>query len=439
MEPEPPHPLTLNVAVFSEANSYNNMILDKICGGRVRLNSSERNAFSALKMNSPVGPVQVDFTMIDMGVFLDVDDEDKASFPDERKVFDTAKSADFYLFLHDWKKLKSQTSAIDCMKKCNRIFDEETPKAVIGGNAESFIRKKIEKPVLPEFRQLVEDGNVAEFDFLSSSHDKGVGNFIPLVLRKVLPCDNMIESDGGLSHISINMTEKVLVPKASFDVTKLEIITVPFGGDLSLGRAELLKKSGFDRRISKDGHLSLHCSDNGIVAVMALNKTKLVITSPGYAPRMISHQDELVALEEGSELSIVPSLNHGPGHNEDMTYVLKSGIDAMKEASLMYKHKPAFILFPKLQEEKATTFNLQKIVRSHLTKIKEERMNAKALSLVVRRNVWLAADRNETSTIEEEDNGSSDEESFDAAEEEFYAATQDPVVELLAELDNLDF
>eukprot|EP00978_Attheya_sp_CCMP212_P041788 scaffold244215_cov24-Attheya_sp.AAC.1 len=68
-----------------------------------------------------------------------------------------------------------------------------------------------------------------------------------------------------------------------------------------------------------------------------------------------------------------------------MTYVLKSGIDAMKVASLTDKHKPAFILFPKLQEEKAMTFNLQKIVRSHLTKIKEERINAKALSREIRR------------------------------------------------------
>eukprot|EP00978_Attheya_sp_CCMP212_P036174 scaffold162125_cov78-Attheya_sp.AAC.5 len=104
-------------------------------------------------MNSPVGPVQVDFTVIDMSIFLDVDD-DKASFPEERKVFDMAKCADsFYFFMTE--KMSSQAIAIECMKKCNNIFDEETPKAVIGGNAEGFIKRKKEKPVLPAFRQLV--------------------------------------------------------------------------------------------------------------------------------------------------------------------------------------------------------------------------------------------------------------------------------------------
>eukprot|EP00978_Attheya_sp_CCMP212_P043113 scaffold275608_cov51-Attheya_sp.AAC.1 len=219
-------------------------------------------------------------------------------------------------------KKNSQASAIECIKKCNLIFDQETPKAVIGGNAEGFIRRKREKPVLPEFRQLVEDGNVAEFDFLSSPHDKGVGNFIPFVFRKVLHCDNMMESDDGLSHISINMTEKVLVPKAFFDETKLNFTTVPSNDQLSLGRAELLKRMAFDCRISKDGHILLHCSDNGSVAVSrALNKAKLVITSPDCASILISHKDEVVALkEQGSELCIVvPSLPYGAGHNKDMT------------------------------------------------------------------------------------------------------------------------
>eukprot|EP00978_Attheya_sp_CCMP212_P013673 scaffold34358_cov24-Attheya_sp.AAC.1 len=211
-----------------------------------------------------------------------------------------------------------------------------------------------------------------------------------------------MESDDGLLHISINMTEKVLVPKTSFDETKLDFITVPSNGQLSLGRAELLKRTAFDRRISKDGHLLLHCSDNGSLAVMALNKAKLVITSPDCAPTLISQKDELVALEEESALCLVPSLTYGAGHNEDMTYVFKSGIDVVKVASLTDMHTPAFILFPKLQEEEATTFNLQKIVRSHLTKIKEEHMNDKALSREICRAVWLAADRNEMSTIEEE-------------------------------------
>eukprot|EP00978_Attheya_sp_CCMP212_P036172 scaffold162125_cov78-Attheya_sp.AAC.3 len=54
---------------------------------------------------------------------------------------------------------------------------------------------------------------------------------------------------------------------------------------------------------------------------MALNKAKLVITSPNCAPRLISQKDELVALEEGSELCIVPNLTYGAGYKEDMTYV----------------------------------------------------------------------------------------------------------------------
>jgi hypothetical protein len=241
-----------------------------------------------------------------------------------------------------------------------------------------------------------------------------------------------------LLQTRIKTPEKILVPKASFDETKLDFITLPLNGQLTLGRAELLKKA--DRRISKDGHLLLHCSENGNVAVMALNKSKLVIMSPNRAPRVISQRDELVALEEGSELCIVPSLTIGAGDNEDMTYVLKSGDAAMKLASLKDKHKPAFILFPKLQEEKATTFNLQKILRSQITKVKEERMNAKALSQALRRNDWLSArdaGNGDTSTVEEEqEDGSSgeDEESFDADEEEFYAATQDPVAVLLESL-----
>jgi hypothetical protein len=84
---------------------------------------------------------------------------------------------------------------------------------------------------------------------------------------------------------------------------------------------------------------------------MALNKSKLVIMLPNHDPRVILQRDELVALEEESDLCIlVPSLTIGAGENEDMTYVLKSGNAAMKLASLKDKHKPAFILFPKLQE-----------------------------------------------------------------------------------------
>jgi hypothetical protein len=76
----------------------------------------------------------------------------------------------------------------------------------------------------------------------------------------------------------------------------------------------------------------------------------MALMSPNHDPRVILQRDKLIALEEGSDLCIVPNLTIGKGENEDMTYVLKSGDAAMKLASLKDKHKPAFILFPKLQE-----------------------------------------------------------------------------------------
>jgi hypothetical protein len=105
MEPAASRLLTLNVAVFGEDNSNTNMILDKHCGGRMKHDTSDgvRSVFSALQMSSPVGPFQVDFAVIDTDTFVDVDD-DKTSFPEERKIFDMAKHADFFLFHHGWKK-----------------------------------------------------------------------------------------------------------------------------------------------------------------------------------------------------------------------------------------------------------------------------------------------------------------------------------------------
>jgi hypothetical protein len=139
MEPAAYNPLTLNVAVFGEDSSNTNMILDKhCCGGRMKHDTSDgvRSVFSALQMSSPVGPFQVDFAVIDTDTFVDVDD-DKTSFPEESKIFDMArKQANFFLFHHDWKKMISQELAIQCLKKCNKLFDKETPKAFIGTKAE---------------------------------------------------------------------------------------------------------------------------------------------------------------------------------------------------------------------------------------------------------------------------------------------------------------
>jgi hypothetical protein len=86
-------------------------------------------------------------------------------------------------------------------------------------------------------------------------------------MSKILQFGNTTERrDGGLSQTPIKTPEKILVPKASLDETKLDFITLPLNGQLILGRAELLKKA--DCRISKDGHLVLlHCSGNGSVAV----------------------------------------------------------------------------------------------------------------------------------------------------------------------------
>jgi hypothetical protein len=438
MDADLTHPLVLKVAHFGSENiSTKTMILDQICGGRIK-QIGGRSLYSALKLDSLVGPVQVDFSLVDTDLFLDIDG-DRVSFPAERGVFEIAKQADFFLFDLDWRKPNSQEVAIECIKKCMTIFDDETPKAIIGTKAEGFLRKKKEKPVLPALKKLVEDHDLPVFDYLSSSHDKGVGNFIPLVITKVLNYDNMrMETDGGLSHASADIHQMVLVPKIDDeDSTKLEFITLPPNDQLSLGRAELLKKSSFDRRISKQGHLLIHCSDKGRVAVRALKQARLVITAPDSYPRTISEQDELVGLEEDDQLSIVPSLD--AGNNEDMTYVLKSGTDAMKAASFKEKQKPAFILFSKLQDEKARTFNLQKIIRSQLTKAKEARFDAKAAQKMLtarRRTFLLAADGHSISTAEEEEEngGSGTDDSYDAAQTEFFAETQDPIAEILENL-----
>jgi hypothetical protein len=53
-------------------------------------------------------------------------------------------------------------------------------------------------------------------------------------MSKILQFGNTTERrDGGLSQTPIKTPEKILVPKASLDETKLDFITLPLNGLLS--------------------------------------------------------------------------------------------------------------------------------------------------------------------------------------------------------------
>eukprot|EP00978_Attheya_sp_CCMP212_P008785 scaffold20671_cov49-Attheya_sp.AAC.1 len=117
--------------------------------------------------------------------------------------------------------------------------------------------------------------------------------------------------------------------------------------------------------------------------------------SPDSNPKIISSDYELVGLEDGDELTIVPGLSHED--NKDMPYLLKSVTDGMRE-----------------------------IVRNCLTDIKRACMDSKNLVHATGHN--LLADMNaEISTVVEEESD------FDS-EDELHAETQDPVAALLKKM-----
>jgi hypothetical protein len=417
-----PHPpcLTLKVAVFGAKSIGKPVILDAICGGRTKMNEG-RSEYSALVLNSPVGNTEVDFSLINTELFLDMDD-DNAAIAREKRVMNMVKDADFFLFIHDWKKKTSHRIVVECFDKCNDLFDKTTPKAIIGNGAEVFLRKKQARPKI--FSRQEQDSDVSQFDFVTSRHGKGVDTFIPFVISKVLNFGGMT-TENGLTSKPSSIPYKVLIPKmfGANSSTKLDPISLPVNGHLTLGRGELLQKTTFDKRVSRDSHLLIICSDIGQVAVRALNKTMLVVKSPDSNPKIISSDHELVGLEDGDELTIVPGLSRED--NKDMTYILKSGTDGMREVSMAKKYQPAFVLFPELEKERVARFNLQKIVRNCLTDIKRARMDSKNLAHATGHN--LLADMNaEVSTVVEEESD------YDS-EDELYAETQDPVAAMLLE------
>eukprot|EP00978_Attheya_sp_CCMP212_P031402 scaffold118512_cov61-Attheya_sp.AAC.1 len=176
------------------------MILDAICGGRTKMNKG-KSEYSALVLNSPVGNTEVDFSLINTDLFLDMDD-DNTSIALERRVMNTAKAADFFLFIHDWKKKASHRIVVECcLDKCNDLFDKTTPKAIIGNGAEVFLRKKQARPQM--FSRQEQECDVSQFDFVTSRHGKGVDTFIPFVISKVL-------NFGGMTT-EIGLTSKTFV------------------------------------------------------------------------------------------------------------------------------------------------------------------------------------------------------------------------------------
>ncbi len=122
--------------------------------------------------------------------------------------------------------------------------------------------KKQPRPQI--FTGLDQECDVAQFDFVSSSHGKGMETFIPFVISKVLDFDGMAAESGLTLKRRNNIPYKVLLPKmfgTRHSTTKLDPISLPVNGSLTLGRGEMLKKTDFDKRISRSGHLLIICSD----------------------------------------------------------------------------------------------------------------------------------------------------------------------------------
>jgi hypothetical protein len=69
-------------------------------------------------------------------------------------------------------------------------------------------------------------------------------------------------------------------------------------------------------------------------------------TPHAHAAELIQSAQQLVELEDGAELTIVPSLMDGD--NQDLIHVPQAGDEAMKHASMEYRHQPSYILFPEL-------------------------------------------------------------------------------------------
>eukprot|EP00978_Attheya_sp_CCMP212_P008788 scaffold20671_cov49-Attheya_sp.AAC.4 len=205
------HPpcLTLKVAVFGAEHIGKPMILDAICGGRTKMNEG-RSEYSALVLNSPIGNTEVNFSLINTDLFLDMDN-DNTSITQERRVMNSAKAADdFFLFINDWKKKTSHRIVVQCFEKCNNLFVTTTPKAIIGNRTEVFLRKKQARPQI--FSRQEQECDLSQFDFFTSRHGKGVDTFIPFVISKVLNFGG-ITTENGLTSKKSSILYKVLIPK----------------------------------------------------------------------------------------------------------------------------------------------------------------------------------------------------------------------------------
>eukprot|EP00978_Attheya_sp_CCMP212_P027360 scaffold91629_cov59-Attheya_sp.AAC.3 len=162
-----------------------------------------------------------------------------------------------------------------------------------------------------------------------------------------------------------------------------------------------------------------------------------------HVAKLIQSAYQLVKLEEGAELTIVPSLMDGD--NQDVIYVLQAGDEAMEHASMEYRHQPSYILFPELQAEKVVTVNLRKVVRSLLMRLKHADANDTMLVNLLKgsnaststgnqRPLFLIARNEDFSTVE----GNSDGDLHDS-DPELYAATQNPVASMMQNMERFHF
>eukprot|EP00978_Attheya_sp_CCMP212_P049742 scaffold702908_cov145-Attheya_sp.AAC.1 len=275
--------------------------------------------------------------------------------------------ADCYIFVHDWTMERTQTTIIECIKRCKALFLEDTPMIIIGINCHNCVSSPSPFASLPETMQ------IAEFNF-DSEHCMSVKeSVLPYLVHEVL---SKTEEMRGIGEA--NLPYKALIPKSTDSI--LEAIFLPINETIDLGRKEMVKKGARGNRIGK-AHMTVCHSDKGEVLIKSLRANAVIVNNPSSKALILVHQyadDQILVLEDWAEVCLLVGTTNTREEEERHTYVLFTG-DAAIDAVSKVKYQAGFSLLDDLRSKEAELGSLLLIIRKSLTEAKEAKMELKIL------------------------------------------------------------
>jgi hypothetical protein len=400
--------LTLNAEVIYSSTHCKPWDLIKHIGdGRYKTSSGGNlRCYSAHNKELTTGNVEIDLNHVRHEEILHLVDISHLTF------------ADCYIFVHDWTVKRTQTTIIECIKRCKALFLEDTPMVIIGINCHNYVSSPSPFASLPENMQ------IAEFNF-DSEHCMSVKeSVLPYLVHQVLSKTKEMRGIG-----EANLPYKALVPKSTDSI--LEAIILPINETIDLGRKEMVKKGAArGNRIGK-AHMTVCHSDKGEVSIKSLRANAVIVNNPSSKHLILVHQcadDQILELEDRAEVCLLVGTTNTHEEEELYTYVLFTG-DAAIDAVSKVKYQAGFSLLGDLRSKEAELGSLLPIIRKSLTEAKEAKMELKILKESVAKSKTSAGILQH---INSDEGGY-----YSSDEDDFNDATQrDPVLDM--EFDSLN-